>query len=380
MTTPEKNLPISAGVPASDNWSLANAKKAKQDEFYTRLEDISNELKHFKAQLRGKTILCNCDDPFESNFFKYFALNFKTLAVKKLIVTSYKRSPIVGRQLPLLTIEGLKPDGKEPYVLEINEIPDRNGDGAIDLADVKFLLTHNANTARVLKDDETYSGGDFRSKECVNILEQVDIVITNPPFSLFREYVSQLIDNKKKFLVVGSKNAVTYKDVFILIKDDKMWLGHGFVAGNAYFKIPPENAREFASGVYDEATGLVKFRNVSWFTNMDYESRHEPLPLFKKYVSTEYPKYSNYDAIEVGKIADIPMDYPGNMGVPITFLDRYNPEQFVIVGSSRDLGVPISTIAAKGTYVQGGPRFYLPNADGSHRRMYDRFVVKNKNA
>jgi hypothetical protein len=172
--------------------SLSNARNAKQDEFYTQLGDISNELKHYKKQLKGKTILCNCDDPFESNFFKYFALNFNTLGLKKLIATSYTRSPIVGAHLPLFSIEGLKPEGREPYAIEINEVPDQNADGAIDIADVEYLLKHNTNAARQLYGDNTYEGGDFRSRECVGLLKQADIVITNPPFSLFREYIAQL--------------------------------------------------------------------------------------------------------------------------------------------------------------------------------------------
>ena len=238
-------------------------------------------------------------------------------------------------QLPLLLIEGLKPDGKEPYAIEINEIPDQNGDGATDLTDVEYLLKHNANTARSLKGDGIYNGGDFRSRDCVELLRQADIVITNPPFSLFREYVAQLVEYDKKFLIIGSKNSITYKEIFKLIKEDKLWLGHGFAAGNAYFKIPSENARDFASGVYDEKTGLVKFRNVGWFMNMDYESRHEHIPLYKKHTPSEYPKYDNYDAIEVSKVAEIPVDYDGEMGVPITFLDKYNPEQFEILGITK---------------------------------------------
>jgi hypothetical protein len=317
---------------ASGNRALSNARRVKQDEFYTQLGDISNELKHYKAQLRGKTILCNCDDPFESNFFKYFALNFNTLGLKKLIATSYKKSPIVGADLPLFSIEGLKPECKEPYAIEINEVSDLNGDGATDLADVEYLLKHNANTSRSLNSDGIYNAGDFRSRECVELLKQADIVITNPPFSLFREYVEQLFAHDKQFLIIGSKNAITYKEIFKLIKENKLWLGNGFANGNAFFSTPKDYAREFAAGVYDEKTGLVKFRNVGWFTNMDNPKRHEFIPLYKKYTPSDYPKYDNYDAIEVGKVAEIPADYPGAMGVPITFLDKYNPVQFEILG------------------------------------------------
>ncbi len=320
-------MPARSQSPAG-NRTLSSARAAKQDEFYTQLTDIANELKHYKEHLRGKVVLCNCDDPYESNFFQYFALNFNTLGLKKLICTSYDGSPIVGWQLPLMVMEGLKPYGKkEPYLVEINEVPDFNHDGAINREDVEHLLKHNKNASRPLK-----QGGDFRSPECVEVLKQADIVVTNPPFSLFREYVTLLVEHGKQFLIVGSKNAITYKEVFKLIKENKLWMGVGFSAGNAYFKIPPENVRDFASGVFDEKTGLVKFRNVGWFTNMDHDRRHEPIPLFKRYSQKLYPHYDNYDAIEVSKIADIPVDFDGAMGVPVTFLDRYNPDQFEILG------------------------------------------------
>ena len=360
------------------NRPLSSAKAAKQDEFYTQLADIANELKHYKDHLRGKTVLCNCDDPIESNFFKYFALNFNTLGLKKLLVTSYSRSPIVGGQLPLLEIEGLKPEGKEPYAVEINEVPDANLDGAINLDDVEHLLRHDANTSRPLKGDGTYGDGDFRSRECIAILKQADIVITNPPFSLFREYLAQLVKLRKYFLIIGPKNAITYKEIFKIIQENKMWLGTGFASGNAYFSIPSENARAFAAGVYDEMTGLVKFRNVGWFTNMDHKRRHEQIPLYKKYSPTDYPRYANFDGIEVSRVVDIPVDYHGAMGVPITFLDKYNPDQFEILGSSMTLALPMSQVAEKGTYLQGGPRFYLANGDGTYDRQYDRIVIKHR--
>lgn len=322
----------------SGNRPLSSAKAAKQDEFYTQLNDINNELKHYKAHFRDKVVLCNCDDPFESNFFKYFALNFKTLGLKKLICTSYEGSPIAGRELPFEEYAGHKPNGKQARVVEIIEVPDLNADGATDLLDVEHLLRHEPNTARRLNGNGIYGGGDFRSRECVEILKEADIVVTNPPFSLFREYVAQLFEHDKKFLIIGSKNATTYKEIFKLIKDNKMWLGVGFANGNAYFKIPAENVREFANGVYDEKTGLVKFRNVGWFTNMDHKKRHEKIALFKKYSPEAYPQYDNYDAIEVGKLVDIPEDYDGNMGVPITFIDKYNPKQFEIIGLAASAG------------------------------------------
>jgi hypothetical protein len=330
--TSENSSAIAENISASGNRALSKAKKAKQDEFYTQLGDIENELRHYTSQLRGKVVFCNCDDPYESNFFKYFALNFNALNLKKLIATSYVKSPIVGGQLPLLEMEGLKPDNREPYVVEISEVPDMNDDGATDLADVRLILKHNAKASRKLKGNAEYGAGDFRSQECVKLLKQADVVVTNPPFSLFREYVAQLVEHNKKFLIIGSKNAITYKEVFKLIKENKLWLGHGFAAGNAYFKIPAEISREFANGVYDEETGLVKFRNVGWFTNMDHQGRHEKLELGTRYDPARNPKYHNYDAIEVSKTAEIPYDYDGAMGVPITFLDKYNPEQFEILG------------------------------------------------
>ncbi|MDE3022768.1 MAG: adenine-specific methyltransferase EcoRI family protein [Pseudomonadota bacterium] len=345
----------------SGNRFLSNAKKVKQDEFYTQLGDISNELKHYKAQLRNKTILCNCDDPFESNFFKYFALNFNTLGLKKLIATSYTKSPIVGGQLPLIAIEGLKPEGKEPYVVEINEIPDQNGDGATDIADVEYLLKHNANTARSLMSDGIYSGGDFRSRECLELLQQADIVITNPPFSLFREYVAQLIDYDKQFLIIGSQNAISYKEVFKLIKENKVWLGVDN-GGTKWFRVPDdydiqtESRKKIENGIKYFSMG-----SIMWFTNMDNPKRHEEIPLYKKYSSTEYPKYDNYDAIEVSKVAEIPVDYDGAMGVPITFLDKYNPEQFEILGiTDRDNNSGLKTKE----YTQGG----APNPGDLNRR------------
>lgn len=310
--------------------NLHTAKKQKNDEFYTQMNDIANELKHYREQLKDKVIFCNCDDPFESNFFKYFAANFNTLGIKKLIATSYMRSPIVGGQLSLLDIEGLKPESEDPYMVEINEIPDLNDDGAIGLDDVEHLLKNDKNVSRRLKGDAKFGAGDFRSEECIELLKQADIVVTNPPFSLFREYIAQLFEYEKKFLIIGSKNAITYKDVFKLIKENKLWLGYGFSGGNAFFKIPPEKAREFSSGVYDPDTGLVKFRNVAWFTNLFVDKSDNPIISFLTFEQGMkkglYPKYDNYDAIEVSKIAEIPSDYYGAMGVPITFLDRWTPD------------------------------------------------------
>ena len=308
------------------NKNLNAAKEAKKDEFYTQLSDIENELRHYREHFRGKTVFCNCDDPYESNFFKYFASNFNALDLKKLIATCYNGSPIQGNEL-LLHFDDVDDEPKKiAYKVEITEVTDVNGDGRIDLADVQYLLQNDKNVLSLLKEN-----GDFRSNECIELLKEADIVVTNPPFSLFREYVAQLIKYDKKFIIVGPYNAITYKEIFPLIKSNVMWLGYGFKAGNAYFSIPQSASHDYATGVYNEYTGLVKFRNCTWFTNLDHNKRHEELILYKTYNEKEYPTYDNYNAINVNATNDIPCDYDGAMGVPITFLDKYNPEQFEII-------------------------------------------------
>lgn len=384
------------------NDSFARAKTAREDEFYTQLTDIEKEMRHYRKHFAGKTVFCNCDDPFESNFFKYFVLNFNRLGLKKLIATCYSGSPIAGVQLSLLDVvedATLESVGK-PYKAVVTTVYDKTGDGSIDMLDVAELFKSGENELSELKGD-----GDFRSPECLALMDEADIVVTNPPFSLFREYVATLVKHNKKFIIIGSKNAITYKDIFALFMENKLWLGYGFQRGDAYFRIPKSNARDFAPGVYDKDTGLVHFRNCAWFTNLDIKKRHEEMILVKKYSPDAYPKYVNYDAIEVSKTADIPCDYNGMMGVPITFLDKYNPDQFEIIGSSRWLGRPMSEFAPKGSYVSGGIRFYLPikedcsqnskvererergnsvaSMTGSlsgekYRRMYERIVIRNK--
>jgi len=316
---------------------LNKAKKNKADEFYTQMSDIEAEMRHYKEHFRDKVILCNCDDPYESNFFKYFAMNFNYLGLKKLIATSYSESPIAYEQLPLFEIKSLNlknSDSKPPYKVEITEVKDENADGAIDLSDVEYLLKNRKNVLSLLR-----GNGDFRSDECIELLKEADIVVTNPPFSLFREYVAQLMEYEKKFIIIGSKNAISYNEIFKFIKENKIWLGNGFPNGNAFFRIPSQYSREWANGVYNPETGLVKFRNVGWFTNLDLDKRHEFITLYKHYTPEEYPHYDNYDAIEVSKTAEIPYDWDGIMGVPITFLDRYNPDQFEILGNEKTLGI-----------------------------------------
>lgn len=361
--------------PKTGNRALSDAKKAKQDEFYTQLGDISNELKHYKAQLSGKTILCNCDDPFESNFFKYFALNFNALGLKKIIATSYVKSPIVGGQLPLAAIAGLQPEGKEPYAIEINEVLDLNGDGATDLADVEYLLKNNANTAKPLKGNGIYNAGDFRSDECVELLQQADIVITNPPFSLFREYVAQLVAHDKQFLIIGHINALHYKEIFKLIKENKVWLGQSISSGDREFIVPHYVFKEIGNWRTDEnGVHYARVMGVRWFTNMDNPKRHEEIPLYKKYTPSEYPTYDNLEAIEVSKSGDIPCDYDGLIGVPDSFLDKFNPSQFELIGIPfGNLGKEIGV-----TKNYRGRTDIAISKDGKSRCPYSRIIIRRK--
>ena len=288
------------------NENLRNARRQKNDEFYTQLSDIENELRHYSRHFRGKVVYCNCDDPRVSNFFHYFSYNFERLGLKRLIAACYRNqerdlfSRHDSERAIWLEYKGNAKGGRVPEVRDIG-IREFEGDG------------------------------DFRSAECIHLLKQADIVVTNPPFSLFREYVAQLVEYGKTFLIIGSKNAITYKEIFPLIKENRVWLGYGFSNGNAYFKAADVERYERKS-YFDDATGLVKFRNVGWFTNLDHAKRHEELILYKRYSLEEYPTYDNYDAINVDRVAEIPMDWDGAMGVPVTFLDRYNPEQFEVMG------------------------------------------------
>lgn len=314
------------------NKVLNNAAKAKKDEFYTQLSDIEKEMRHYRDFFHNKVVLCNCDDPYESNFFKYFAMNFNSLGLKKLIATCYVTSPIAYTQLNLFDdkadVEEFK-DNKKPYKIEVTEVTDENGDGRIDLADVEFLIRNHKNSLSLLNGD-----GDFRSSECIELLKQSDIVVTNPPFSMFREYVAQLFEYGKFFLIIGNQNAITYKEIFPLIKNNQIWYGVSIHSHGRDFRVPedyPLEAYEFRT----DANGnkYINVKGVRWFTNIDYESRHENLILYKQYTPEFYPKYDNYDAIEVSITADIPCDYYGEIGVPISFMDKYNPEQFEIVGN-----------------------------------------------
>lgn len=307
------------------NLNLRRADRAKRDEFYTQLADVENELRHYKEHFRGKVVFCNCDDPYESSFFKFFAINFNHLGLKKLIATCYDESPVAYTQLSIFgDAEGRVYTNalRRAYKIEILSVEDYNNDGAVDLSDVRLLLQSKKNTLSLLRGD-----GDFRSDECVKLLMQADIVVTNPPFSLFREYVAQLIEYGKSFLIIGNQNAITYKEIFPLLKDNKMWLGHR--SGAQSFQVPfdfEQNNTYVVNGCK-----YATFGNICWFTNLDTNKRHEKLQLYKKFTPQEYPKYDNYNAIEVSKVSDIPYDYDGAMGVPITFLDKYDPDQFEII-------------------------------------------------
>ena len=321
------------------NRSLHAAKKAKYDEFYTQLSDIEKELKHYRQHFRGKTVYCNCDDPTISNFFRYFHLNFEKLGLKKLITTCYKNPQTkFFSKHDSETAAGLEyvGNGKEPAIFQLKE------------------------------------NGDFRSRECIELLKQADIVVTNPPFSLFREYIAQLVEYDKKFLVIGNKNAITYKEIFPLIKGDKLWVGYTPMSQDLLFDVPEDYAQELLKtkkkgSAYKIVDGVVKGRSESiWFTNLDHRKRHEDLILYKNYSPDEYPKYDNYDAINVNKVADIPEDYAGEMGVPLSFLDKYNPEQFEIINTDEKL------LKQKG---DNKGRFYI-----NRKRKYARIVIRNRRA
>lgn len=365
------------GAHATDapaNRSLSNAKSAKQDEFYTQLVDIENELKHYRAQLRGKVVLCNCDDPYESNFFRYFALNFNALGLKKLVATSYAKSTVAGGYLPLLDMKGLQPEGKEPYAIEISEVPDANGDGAIDLADVEWLLRNDVNTCRTLKGDAEYGAGDFRSAECIEYLRHADVVVTNPPFSLFRDYVAQLIEYKKEFLIVGNQNQVATNEIAELITNGKMWQGN--YSGDMAFRVPAYyEARETRYWIDGNGQKWRSLGTGCWYTNLDFARRHEQLNLFRSYSPEQYSVYVNYDAIEVGRYTEIPIDYDGKMGLPVTALAKLSPDQFEIIGFSGSLARPMSAVVPGQS---GAGRFYLDTGDGNYKRMYDRVVIRKK--
>lgn len=370
---------------------LANAKISKQDEFYTLLTDIEKELVHYRDQFRDKVVFCNCDDPYESNFFKYFALNFNALGLKKLIATCYDGSPIAQQELPLFADEENEPK-KKAYKVEISEVPDLDGNGATDLTDVQLLLKSSSYNAI----SELKGNGDFRSPECIELLKQADIVVTNPPFSLFREYVAQLIKYQKKFLIIGNQNAISYKECFQLIRDNKMWLGASVHSGDREFMIPPTyEVRSKSLRIDEKGNRYIRVVGIRWFTNMDYPQRHEDLILIKHYTPEEYPHYDNYDAINVNTTNDIPCDYTGIMGVPITFLDKYSPDQFEIItlGVGEDNFTPTKKYGKfrnpeTGEYCTDKRDFllYIRDINGKYlteegyrvTKLYARILIRNK--
>lgn len=311
---------------------LSKAKTGKNDEFYTQLSDIEREIRHYREHFKDKTIFCNCDDPEESHFWKYFSENFEFLGLKKLISTHFETE-------------------KQSYKLEI--VSDINHDSKINKLDmIKTPLKQN---------------GDFRSPECIEILREADIIVTNPPFSLFREYVSQLFEYEKKFLIIGNINCITYKEIFKLIQENKAWLGINIGRGISGFIVPKHYELYWTEARIDESGNrIVSTNNCLWLTNLDNNKRHESIILYNKYSSDEYPKYDNYDAININKTKDIPMDYLGAMGVPITFLDKYNPEQFEILWLDDH-------------------RMVYPNWRGrwpdlNWKPIYRRIIIRNKNS
>lgn len=382
------------------NSDLGAAKNAKKDEFYTQLTDIEKEMRYYRKHFKGNTVFCNCDDPFESNFFKYFVLNFNRLGLKKLISTCYATSPIVGSQLKyhiesngqlsfLLNndpVEDKNP--KRPYKAIVTMVYDKTGDGGVDMFDVAELFKSGENQLSELEGD-----GDYRSPECLELLREADIVVTNPPFSKFKEYVATLIEYGKKFIIIGNLNAVTYKEIFPLLKDNKAWIGPSIHSGDRKFFVPedyPLNAS--GCGIDDEGRRYIRVKGVRWYTNLDIKQRHERLILVKRFDPELYPKYETLDAIDVGSVADIPCDFDGVMGVPKNFIDVYNPDQFDILGYEREdenIQVGISTMPEEflATYrKQGGTGHYTKgmrmlcyyDSEGRAKIPFSRILIRNK--
>lgn len=339
------------------NGTLSAARKTKNDEFYTQFQDIQREVEAYieydKDTFKGKVVYCNCDDPFESNFFRYFVLNFKRLGLKSLITTSYKPSPVANTQLGLFGDDKtLKPEKGRPKITAnkfvINSVGDINHDGSFSLQDIaEQLKTNKHNEWQPLKGD-----GDFRSEECVELLKQSDIVVTNPPFSLFREYIGQLVEHHKDFLIIGTLNAITYKEVFPLLKANKVWLGNNarFNGGAMFYEIPEavanlDQIREVRTSPEGRKMYITRVQGVRWFTTLAHGRLHQPISLMTMSDNRKYNKklqkstafyslYDNYDAIEVPNVDAIPSDFDGVMGVPISFFDKYSPDQFEILGTS----------------------------------------------
>lgn len=357
---------------------LATAKLDKKDEFYTQLTDIEKEMRYYRQHFRGKTVFCNCDDPFESNFFKYFALNFNRLGLKKLIATCYAGSPIANHQLSIFDIlgESKEAEGK-PYKAVVTTVYDKTGDGGVDMLDVAELFKSRENELTMLEGD-----GDFRSPECLALMDEADIVVTNPPFSLFREYVSILMGHEKKFIIIGNVNAIAYKEIFPLLKNDEMWIGASIHSGDRKFYVPDDYPMKASGcGTDEDGRRYIRVKGVRWYTNLDIRQRHDEIILVKKYHLDLYPRYENFDAIEVSKVVDIPCDYSGVMGVPITFMDKYCPDQFRIIGLGiTDLGKSIGVGDYDRQYKtpasRDGTLYYIK--DGKGIVPYARVLIQNK--
>lgn len=378
--------------------NLNAAAKAKKDEFYTQLTDIEKEMRHYRKHFKGKTVFCNCDDPFESNFFKYFVLNFNRLGLKKLIATCYFSSPIVGRQLQYRFDENGQmsfsfgddieesDDMKHPYKAVVTQVYDKTGDGGVDMMDVAELFASGENELTELEGD-----GDFRSDECLALLDESDIIVTNPPFSLFREFVNILMQKDKYFIILGNVNAITYKEFFPLLKDNKIWIGASIHSGDRKFYVPDDYPLNAAGcGIDESGRRFIRVKGVRWYTNLDIKQRHEQMILVKHYDSKEYPRYENFDAINVDKTSDIPCDYDGVMGVPITFMDKYSPDQFDIIGLGiANLGLAIGVQPYKPEHklyrkevqkrgaVDGD--LYMLDENGNPVVPYARVLIRNKN-
>lgn len=371
----------------SGNSSLNAAARDKNDEFYTRLSDIEKEMRHYRKHFKGKTIFCNCDDPFESNFFKYFVLNFNRLGLKKLIATCYATSPIAYGQLSLFDVLGGDEANKnKPYKAVVTQVYDTTGDGGIDMLDVAELFKMRKNELTELE-----GNGDFRSEECLELLKEADIVVTNPPFSLFREYMAVLVEYQKDFVIIGNQNALKYREIFPLLMNNRIWLGNNNPSPKLFYV--PTLLEKRKNIKKDENGDLVaSFGNICWYTNLDIKRRHEELIMIKKYRPEKYIKFENFNAIIVNKISDIPYDYEGVMGVPITFMNKYNPDQFEILGRTGDIDYAMNKCnfftppsskeqekfkkQNKTWRVQNG--FYVKE-DGIAHTVYDRLFIKNLN-
>lgn len=355
------------------NELLTEARRNVNDEFYTRLEDIEMELKHYKDYFKGKKVLCNCDDPFESNFFKYFALNFNSFGLKKLTATCYNGSPIAGNELELDFGEKSKTD-RIAYKVELKEVTDITGDGAIDMEDIKATLK----TVKVVS--ELKGNGDFRSEECIELLKDADIVVTNPPFSLFRDFLELLDKYNKHFIIIGNTNALTYKVTFQMFKLDKIRTGYTHFNTGMFFHVP-DYFKKYHH--IEDGKKLARVSTSCWYTNLPVEKHKEELILYKHYTPEDYPHYDNYDAIEVGKYSDIPCDYEGEIGVPITFLDKFNPNQFEIIGSfnassiesKKEDGYVLSTDTPT---ISKGKEILWNGPVVNKRPLYKRIVIRKK--